>query len=654
MHIAKRKRRALERKWRRNPLDPVTLRALKAEICRYNQLIIKKKTAFNNKQVTDNSGNSKVLFKLVKNMLNSAKATVYPEAPNDKVLAENFSKFFKNKISKISTSFRDTEDKHPGIDLPIDPKCESIMSAFRPVNPDEIKRHILSAPSKSCMLDNIPTGLLKECVNEVSPFIATIVNKSFEQGYVPKQLKQAIVTPIPKKPNLIEFANFRPISNLPFLSKLMERIAIKQLSEYCESNNLEEPYQSAYRRGLSTETALLKIMNDLLLNMDNQQVSLLVLLDMSAAFDTIPHDLFLDRLQHAFGLSGSALEWFRSYFKDRYQRTLINDEMSNQDELEIGLPQGSGAGPFGYKSYTKPMGQLIRSLCLDILYHMFADDNQLYNSLSPNSLDSQLAAKASIEHCINALSKWLHINQLKLNESKTELVLIGKKTHISKMTYDAITIGGEEIRATPCAKNLGVYIDQELSMRHQINSVVKSCNVQLRILWSIRKFLDIESAKTLAISLVMSKLDYCNSLYFGLPKTLINELQRVQNSAARFVLNMRKYDHISAALKHLHWLPIQYRIEYKIALLTYKTLNGNEPHYLKDLLDESPTPRQTRSKTKLKIPRTKLKSAGDRAFSVAAPSIWNALPSQVTDSSSILGFKKLLKTHYFRKAYFSG
>ena len=190
-------------------------------------------------------------------------------------------------------------------------------------------------------------------------------------------------------------------------------------------------------------------------------------------------------------------------------------------------------------------------------------------------------------------------------------------------------------------------------MRQQVNSVVRSCNIQLRILWTIRRYLDVASAKTLAVSLVLSKLDYCNSLYYGLPSILINQLQRVQNSAARFVLNLRKSDHVSTALRHLHWLPIRYRIEYKIALITYKTLQKSCPGYLRDLLDESPTPRLTRSNNKLKVPRTKLKTAGDRSYSVAAPTIWNALPLHVTNSTSVSSFKKQLKTHYFKKAYFS-
>ena len=651
IHVARRQRRALERKWKKKPGDIIIKANLQAASSSYNKLITTKKTAFHNKQVTENAGNSKNLFKIVGNLLNSKNSTVLPEAPSDKDLADKFALFFKNKIAKISESFQETPNDHANINLPSEPQCSSSLPAFRSVTSEEIKKYILSAPSKTSLLDSIPTNLIKECVDEVTPCITTIVNKSFEQGYIPKPLKQAVVTPVPKKSNVSEFSNFRPISNLPFLSKLLERLVVNQLTDYCELNSLEEPYQSAYRQGHSTETALLKITNDLLLNMDNQQISLLVLLDMSAAFDTIPHQMFLDRLKCAFGLSGSALKWFESYFTDRSQRVVINGDMSSTDELEIGLPQGSGAGPFGYKAYTKPIGHLIKTLLLDLAYHMFTDDNQLYNALSPNSITSQLNAKSDLEGCISVLSKWLFENRLKLNESKTELVMIGKKAHIQKMSYDSIDIGGSEIPASPCAKNLGVYIDQDLSMAPQINHVLRSCNTQLRVLWSIRRFLSTEAAKTLAVSLILSKLDYCNSLYYGIPKNLLNQLQRIQNSAARFVLKIRKYDHITEALKQLHWLPIAYRIKYKIALITFKTLNGQGPSYLRELLLETTSFRQTRSKHKLKIPRTKLKSAGDRSFSVAAPLIWNSLPSNITNATSIPLFKKLLKTHLFKLAY---
>ena len=215
--------------------------------------------------------------------------------------------------------------------------------------------------------------------------------------YILRNLKPAIVTPVPKKLNSNEFSNFRPISNLSFLSKLIEQIVVDQLSIYTKNNDLEEPLQSAYKTGYSTETALLKITNDILLNMDQQRVTLLVLLDMSAAFDTIPHHLFLSRIKSTFGVSGTAHQWFRSYFEDRYQRVTINGELSEEMALEIGLPKGAGAGPFGYKVYTRPIGSLIRKLSTEVLFHMFADDNQLHRSLSPKDPSSQVAARSDLE-----------------------------------------------------------------------------------------------------------------------------------------------------------------------------------------------------------------------------------------------------------------
>ena len=535
IHSAKRLRRSAERKWKQKPSSPGRTTLLKRQTIKVNKLIVKKKTQFHTKKVKENANNPKALFKSIGNMLNNAKQTIYPQSKDNKTLANKFLDFFKTKIEKISATFGKDSD-----DQATEQQCPARFDAFRPLLPDEVKRYILSAPSKSSILDALPTDLLKSCIEEVLPSITRIVNRSLEQGYIPRSLKQAIVTPIPKKPNCSEFSNFRPISNLPFLSKLIERIVVDQLSNYSKLHDLDEPLQSAYKTGYSTETALLRITNDMLLNMDNQRVTLLVLLDMSAAFDTIPHHLFLTRINRNYGVSGTALHWFESYFEDRYQCVTINGELSDENALEIGLPQGAGAGPFAYKVYTKPIGSLIRSLSSEKLYHMFADDNQLWRFLNPNSISSQIAARSQLEMCINGLSAWLYQNRLKLNESKKELLIIGKKAHIAKMSYDTITIGNETIKATPCAKNLGVFIDEELSMRNQIISVVKRCNYQLRVLWSIRRFIDIEAAKTLATCLILSRLDYCNSLYFGLPDVLLEKLQKVQNSAARFVFKMKK------------------------------------------------------------------------------------------------------------------
>ena len=159
--------------------------------------------------------------------------------------------------------------------------------------------------------------------------------------------------------------------------------------------------------------------------MDNRKITLLTLLDLSAAFDTVPHDRFFARLESDYGISGVALQWFASYFETRYQTVNVRDSMSDAQLLSTGMPQGSGTGPWGYTKYTGPLGLLIYILC--VLYHMFADDTQLHTSLDPNSKDSQFQARSTIENCISKVSNWMATNRLKLNSEKTEFMILGTR-----------------------------------------------------------------------------------------------------------------------------------------------------------------------------------------------------------------------------------
>ena len=177
---------------------------------------------------------------------------------------------------------------------------------FEPVTCDHIKKLILSMPSKSCILDPLPSNCFRACMDELVPVITDIVNKSLLDGVVPCEFKYAVIKPLLKKSNLDPdiLKNYRPVSNLPFLSKLLEKVVLEQLLKHLEANNLLEPFQSAYRQGHSTETALLRVVNDLLLAADSGKVSFLSLLDLSAAFDTLDHSVLLDRIS-SYGCNGT-------------------------------------------------------------------------------------------------------------------------------------------------------------------------------------------------------------------------------------------------------------------------------------------------------------------------------------------------------------
>ena len=423
VHKEKNIKRKLETSWR-NTRSSEHLNRYKTQKNRLNRIIEDKKITFCNDSISAKSGDQNALYKLVKKLTNKPTDIVYSESANHAELAEQFSLYFDDKIKKINDSL---ECNHSAAELPhIERRQEqSVYSSFPVITVEEVKKYIAKSPSKSCALDPIPTSLLKECPDEVSLVITNIVNESLSKGYMPSCLKEALITPIPKKPNIAEFKNFRPISNLPFISKLIERIVVDKLSEYCAKNDLDENYQSAYRKHHSCETALLQVANAILTNMDSQQVTILTLLDLSAAFDTIPHDKFLRRLEEEYGIKDTALAWLTSYFGDRMQSVNINGTTSKKRALDTGMPQGSGTGPWGYTRYTGPLGSLLRILA--ILFHMFADDTQLHQSFNAAMQHAQFHAKIKLESCLNKVSQWMAENRLKLNGEKTEVLIVGTK-----------------------------------------------------------------------------------------------------------------------------------------------------------------------------------------------------------------------------------
>jgi hypothetical protein len=296
-----------------------------------------------------------------------------------------------------------------------------------------------------------------------------------------------------------------------------------------------------------------------------------------------------------------------------------------------------------------PIGQVIRNHGLTC--HFYADYTVLYLSTS----DSVAMCTTPIERCTD-IKRWMNSNYMKLNTNKTELLVIDTPGHLNKVPAFNVNIGDDCVEVSKQIKNLGVVFGRIMKMQTYIREVVRNAMYHLHNISKIKQYLTYSVTEQVITSLVMSRVDYCNALLAGLPQSTIAPLQRVQNCAARILTGTRKFDHITPVLMKLHWLPVKYRIIYKICLLVFKCINSLAPGYLCELLltVNSTSRRTTRSssdKTRLQPVNTRLCTYGDRAFSAIAPRLWNQLNVCLREENSLCSFKSGLKTHLFREAF---
>ena len=377
-------------------------------------------------------------------------------------------------------------------------------------------------------------------------------------------------------------------------------------------------------------------------------MSILSLIDLSAAFATIDHGILINRLHTIFGCSGKVLDWFTSYLTCRTQSVFVTHE-STPSALKCGVPQGSVLGPLLFILYMQSLSNVICKSGHS--YHFFADDSQLHNSSIPSDF---LALVHSFKDCIEDIAEWMSDHKLKMNDDKTELIAIGTKSMINQVTLNLtpVSISGYDIPFSQSARDLGVFIDETLSMDVHIKYLCRILFCQLRRLGKIRPFLSTDAANKLAVSFILTRLDYCNSLLAGLPDNKLNKLQRIQNHAARIVLHKPMHASATSMLKTLHWLPVKARIQYKIACLCFQCLCHNTmPSYLSDILYPYLPPRTLRSldTSLLIIPRFCLETYGRRSFSVFGPTVWNSLPLSLRKTQCCSTFIKKLKIYLFEK-----
>ena len=332
---AKRLRRRYERIWRRTGLESDRVNFIKARN-HTNHIIEQARRDYYFNLINENDCDQRKLLKTASALLGGSSQEKYPKHSDPTLLANDFGRFFIQKIDVICSKLDriDSSLNHPhhsiGSSIQESSFAGTPFNNFQPISSEGIKKLVLNAPNKTCDNDPIPTKIVKDCINELLPTISNMVNLSLSSGHFPDIWKEGLVRPKLKNANMdLIKKNYRPVSNLAFLSKITEKAAALQISDHVSSNQMFPEFQSAYRKNHSTETALLRMRNDILVNMNKQQVTLLVFLDLSAAFDTVDHDILLRLLEYKFGIKDQAVTWFKSYLSNRSQRIVIGSAKSD-------------------------------------------------------------------------------------------------------------------------------------------------------------------------------------------------------------------------------------------------------------------------------------------------------------------------------------
>lgn len=524
--------------------------------------------------------------------------------------------------------------------------------SLHPVSEFTVLKVIQSIKTNAFGIDGISTDMLALTLPQSLTAITNIINGSITSCIFPDMWKVAVIKPIPKNNQPTSLADFRPISLLPCLSKVLEKVVSMQMTKFLEDHHILPQHQSGFRRGHSTATALLDVVDNLLAAQDDGMCSVMVLLDFSRAFDALNIPLLLSKLAY-YGFDPSTVKWFSSYLEGRFQ--CVELQLPNGKTLRSaprlvphGVPQGSVLGPLLFVLYSADIISKVTSC----RYHLYADDLQLYFSFLPSDCSG---AVVKINNDLEHIYHWSISNSLILNPRKSKFMVIGTKTVLNKIVNVNIDllVHGEPVERVSEARNLGLTMDTHLRFEKHISEVVRQSLFRLKLLYKIRPYLSEEVRITLCESLVLSRLNYCDTVYGPCLLSRTEKLiQRVQNACARFCFNIPPRNHVTPFLNSFNMLKMKARRELHLATLLFGITHNKTPFYLfsklKSAKDNSRYPRRECSHLMFLTPRHK-SVAFRGSFRFAATKCWNSLPPPVRALKVVSTFKLKYKKELLRR-----
>ena len=461
-----------------------------------------------------------------------------------------------------------------------------------------------------------------------------LLNLSIQSGEYPKMLKKAKVTPIFKKGNKSDPNNYRPISVLPVISSIFERHISNCVTKFMDTHNLIYHNQSGFRKNHSCQTALTKLVEHLLAQMNENNTVGVVLLDLTKAFDLVSHKILLQKLR-SYKFYNQSLAWFNSYLSDRTQQVHISGKLSTERDIKAGVPQGSVLGPLLFILFINDLPFHIDFCELDL----YADDATM--TAFSSSLSTLLNFMRSDLH--NFLN-WCVDKDMTLNLAKTIAMFLSSKQNINRILSDPpnIVLNGEPIRISQQEKLLGINIDSSLSWHSQIDKALKKCNTLLFLLGRIKQYLSIPIRKLFYNAYILPHLDYYCTIWGNTTADSINAVVKFQKRAARLILD-RDFDAPSAELfAELNWMIFPERVKFQKAIMMFKSMNNLAPPYIGQLFQHTNEihNRSLRSTAEdlLYVPKPKCETFRN-SLAYSGAKIWNSLPVNVKSAKSIEQFK---------------
>jgi hypothetical protein len=593
----------------------------------------------------DNSTNSKESWKIINKLLykNSKTTSInelivnHNKITGDKNMANEFNNFFCKIGPQLAENIQpsDLDPLHyvtPG----------SNVFEFRNISSEEVVSVLKKMKaSKAPGLDKISGKLLKAAGNSIIESLVYLFNLVLNTGIFPEDMKIAKVTPIHKSGEKTDCGNYRPISVISVVAKILEKIMYNQVVDFLKQNSILTDQQSGFRPLHSTETTLLHSANQCLVNMDKGLINGILFLDLKKAFDTVDHKILISKL-YQYGIRGTPLHLFQSYLSERKQICKLQNIMSEITNVTCGVPQGSNLGPLLFLLYINDLPNCLEKTQAS----MFADDTNLScQGKSPSEIESKINTDLDNVH------KWLIANKLTLNRYKTEYMLIGSRQKLQRSPSNPqIVIGNHIIQQVSSKKVLGVIIDEQLKWKEHNDAQCKKISKSIALLRRAKQFVNQDTLQNMYNALVLPHFTYCSNVWNDGSRAHIEKLYKLQKRAARVITGLSYETRSTEIFEKLGWESIENILKKREHIMTFKALRGETPNYLSDLFavshNESYQLRSNDRKLYLEKPNTNfLKSS----FSYRVAVSWNNLPGEIVDvydQLSFSSFKTLINHHY--------